>query len=104
MNTALLLSYGFVEDAEAKDVAEQNAAALGLSSNGTYTVHHVFTKGDVLVTIEQNQAAEDMGNGMSAMVTHPPVAVATGPKGRCSFNLEDRDAAKAVLEWLAADG
>lgn len=95
-----LTALGFTADAQAKAVAEENAEAQGLSTNGDYTVHDVYTKGDVVVTVEQNQAPEDLG-GLSALVTHPPVAVVASPKGRVAFNPADVDLAVRLVAELA---
>lgn len=94
-----LIELGFTADAEAKGVAEANAVEHGMHENGPYVVHHVFTKGDVVVTIEQNTAPEDLG-GMTAVVTHPPCAIIASPKGRVAFNPDDTDLAAALLDEL----
>jgi hypothetical protein len=95
-----LTSLGFTDDAKAKQAAEDNAQAQDLSANGEYIVEGVFTKDDVVVTVEQNQAPEDLG-GLTAVVTHPPVAVIASPKGRIAFNPEDAELAETLVTQLS---
>lgn len=95
-----LTSLGFTADDKAKQAAIDNADAQELSHNGDYTVHDVFTKGDVVITVEQNQAPEDLG-GLTAVVTHPPVAVIASPKGRVAFNPADVDLAEILVNDLS---
>lgn len=95
-----LTKLGFKADSKAKQVAVDNAEAQELSANGDYVVHDVFTKGDVVVTVEQNSSPEDLG-GLTAQITHPPVAIAVSPKGRVAFNPEDLELAAAIVADLA---
>lgn len=96
-----LADLGFAADDAAKGYLEGVATDLKLSDSGPYVVHSVFTRGDVTVTIEQNTNPEDMGGGMTAVVSHPPCAVIDSPKGRVAFNPNDVDLAVALLNDLA---
>jgi hypothetical protein len=91
---------GFTEDAAGKGYFEGLAADAGMHDNGPYVVHHVFTKGDVVVVIEQNTAPEDMG-GMSAIVSHPACAIIESPKGRVAFNPDDVELAGNLVDELS---
>lgn len=96
-----LLDLGFTRDEASKSAAEANAEANGMSSNGAYVVQDVFVRGEVVVTVEQNQAPEDFGGGMSAIVTHPPLAIIASPKGRVAFNPEDLELAANLANELS---
>jgi hypothetical protein len=98
--TDKLEELGFTADKEALDTHEQNAAAFGMSDNGAYAVHGVHTKGDVIVHTEQNTAPEDLG-GLSAIVTHPTVAVMVSPKGRVAFNPEHVEIVEHLVKELS---
>lgn len=98
--TDKLVELGFTEDKDAHKAQEQNAAALGMSDNGDYTVHHVLTKDDVIVHVEQNVAPEDLG-GLTAVVTHPAVAVIASPKGRVAFNPEHTEIVEHLVNELS---
>lgn len=95
-----LIGLGFVDDPTFRDGLMQFAVALDLSANGTYVVHNCYVKGDVSVAVEQNQCPEDLG-GLSALVTHPPLAIAVGPKGRVAFSPDDVELAVAVVNDLS---
>lgn len=96
-----LVDLGFKPDAATKAYLTELAHGAKLSHNGTYTVHEVFTRGDVTVTVEQNVSPEDLGSGMSAVVTHPQCAIIDSPKGRVAFSPTDVDLAVTLLNDLA---
>lgn len=95
-----LKAVGFTDDQAGLQAAVQNAEAQGLSLNGRYEVHSVLTKGDVIVTVEQNEAPENIG-GLDAVVTHPACAVVASPKGRVAFNPEDISLGLQLVAELA---
>lgn len=95
-----LKEQGFEEDAAGRQAAQQNAEAQGMGANGEYTVLDVLTRGEVVVTIEQNQAPEDVG-GLTAVVTHPPLAIVASPKGRVAANPEDVTLVAALVDQLS---
>lgn len=96
-----LVDLGFSPDEATKSYLEQVAVDKDLSSKGPYVVQSVFSRNGVTVTIEQNTSPEDLGGGMSAVVTHPPCAIIDSPKGRVAFNPTDVDLAVALLNDLA---
>lgn len=95
-----LIELGFKADKQAKQVAVDNADAQGMSANGSYDIHDVFIKGNTVVTVEQNQAPEDLG-GLSAVVTHPAVAVIASPQGRVAFNPDNVELAEILVAELS---
>lgn len=95
-----LSELGFKADSKAKQAALTDAEAQGLSVNGSYDVHAVYAKDGITVTVEQNQATEDIG-GLSAVVTHPPVAVMESPKGRVAFNPNDVELVETLVGELS---
>lgn len=92
---------GFIEDERGRAAAETNAETAGVNDNGTYTVQAVYVRDNIVVTVEQNQAPEQLGDGMTAVVTHPPLAVIASPKGRVAFNPADTELAGSLVEQLA---
>lgn len=96
-----LLGLGFSRDADSKRAAESNAEANGMSRNGPYTVQDVFVRGDVVITVEQNQSPEDFGGGMTAVITHPPLAIIASPKGRVAFNPQDVPLAQSLVDQFS---
>jgi len=94
-----LTAQGFIDDAQAKQVAVDNAAAQGLSDNGEYTTHVVYTKGDVVVVVEQNEAPDEAGS--EVIIRHPAVAIITSPKGRVACNPKDVELVLAEVESLS---
>jgi len=100
-----LQALGFAPDSATKAYLAEVSHALDLSHNGPHVVQEVFTKsvssGTITVTIEQNTSPDDLGGGMTAVVTHPPVAIIDGPKGyRVAFNPVDVDLAEHLVTEL----
>jgi len=95
-----LVTLGFLEDDDAKNYFAGLASDAKMHDNGPYDVRQVFTKGDVVVLVEQNTAPEDMG-GMSAVVSHPACAIIESPKGRVAFNPEDVELAENLVNELS---
>lgn len=93
---ARLGSLGFAQDGEAANVARQNAEAQGLSHNGPYEVLGVWRRGEVMVLLEHN-TAPDVFNGLNALISHPPVAVLSGPKGRVAVNPDDLELVSTLV-------
>lgn len=91
---------GFKADSKAKQAALAEAEAQGLSANGSYDVHAVYVKDGITVTVEQNQAPEDVG-GLSAVITHPPVAIMESPKGRVAFNPQHLELVDTLIGELS---
>lgn len=94
-----LATLGFAEDAQARQVAIDNAEAQGLGHNGAYTVVAVYTRGDAVLTVEQNNSPEDLG-GLTAVIEHPPLAILQTPRTRVAFNPEDTELAERLLAEL----
>lgn len=96
-----LVDLGFTADTATKAYLEAVATDKKLSDSGPYVVQSVFTRNGVTVTIEQNTNPEDLGGGMSAVVTHPPCAIIDSAKGRVAFNPTNVDLAVTLLNDLA---
>jgi hypothetical protein len=102
----VLTGAGFTEDADMASKLQEwaNHPETGegsMSDNGAYEIQKAWTKGDATVVLEQNTAPDDLGDGMTAVVTHPPVLVVDSPKFRVSVRPSDTDALKDVLGHLA---
>jgi hypothetical protein len=102
----VLSSKGFAKDEKAAEVLhadanDPNTGEGSLGHNGDYTVHEVWRKDGVTAVLEQNTAPEDLGGGMTALVTHPKVLIVEGPNGRCPVQLHDLDVLDDVLEAVA---
>lgn len=95
-----LVGLGFVDDKAQAQSDEAAAIAEGAGNGGEFSVDNVFTKNNVKVTVQQNSATEDVG-GLSAVVTHPPVAVVESPKGRVAFNPSDVALAEVLIAELS---
>jgi hypothetical protein len=96
-----LVDLGFTADDSTKNYLEHVAHDKKLTDSGPYVVQQVFSRAGVTVTIEQNTCPEDMGGGMTAVVSHPPCAIIDSPKGRVAFNPTDIDLAVTLLNDLA---
>lgn len=94
--TNVLTELGWTQDGQSKQVAEENAQATGLNNNGPYVVRDVWVKDDRMITVECNTAPEDLGGGMTAVITHPPVAVLAGPGMRVAFNPDDLELVRSL--------
>lgn len=90
----------FTEDVDAKVAREEFAEKANMHQNGPYKVHSMWKRGTVSVFIEQTVTQEDQG-GMISQVTHQPVAVIEGPKGRVAAAASD---VEAVLFEINAMG
>lgn len=97
---SVLTELGFSNDPSDAAALESEKHESGANTGGAYSVIACMKKGDVTVHVEQNQASEDIG-GMSAVVTHPAVALIESPKGRCAFNPNDLELAKALVTELS---
>lgn len=97
----VLTKLGFKQDPASKKAAEDIAVAQKLSASGAYTIQDVLVRDDVIVTIEQNHSPEDYGNGMTALVSHPALAVMVSPRGRVAFNPQDTALAVNLVNDLA---
>lgn len=97
---AALREAGLSPDAQAVDVARQNAEAQDLSRNGPYTVLGAWSAGDLLVVCEQNTSPDVLG-GLNATIQHPPVLVVSSPKGRVAVNPEDLELVRTVVADLS---
>lgn len=95
-----LINRGFINDTALQSGLTQIAADLGMGENGSYKVLACYSKGDVSVTVEQNQSPEVLGGGMSAVVTHPPLAIVVGPKGRIAANPDDIELVVSLISDL----
>lgn len=94
-----LIELGFARDEDSKAAAIANAEAHDLSANGRYEIQDVFVRDDVVITVEQNRAPENLG-GMQAVLTYPATAVIASPKGRVAFNPTDVALAEALVDDL----
>lgn len=95
-----LVGLGFTDDPTQAQADQAAAIEAGAGSGGEFSVNHVFTKNQIKVTVEQNSATEDVG-GLSAVVTHPPVAVIESPNGRVAFNPSDVALAEVLIAQLS---
>lgn len=98
------LGYEANAGAQAAKQADADDPATGdgsLSHNGKYEVLGFWSKGDVEVHLERNTAPEDVGDGMSAVVTHPPLLVVEKAGARLvAVSPRDPEALEAVLTDL----
>lgn len=101
MDKKTLESAGFTQDEALKSAHEEQADKNSMHDAGPYVVHGVWTKGLVTLLFEQNTAAEDMGGGMKAVIQHPSVCVATGPKGKAACNPDDTELILRLVEDLS---
>lgn len=103
----VLTQAGFQSDeATAKAIQDhaedENTGDGSLAHNGDYKVLGAWTKGDYRVHLERNTAPEDAGDGMTAVVTHPPLLVIDkGDTRIVAVNPKDTEALRAVLSDLA---
>lgn len=79
---AALEAVGFAPHEDAAEYFRAISHELGMQDNGPYEVLACWTRGQTVVLVEQNTAPDDLGGGMTAVITHPPVAVIEGPRGR----------------------
>jgi len=99
-----LTGLGFKPDEATQKYLEGLAEDAKMHDNGPYQVRAVYVKGDVTVTIEQNTAPDDLGDGMSAVVSHPPCGIIDGPNGyRVAFNPTDVNLFKTLVADLSTE-
>lgn len=93
---------GFTHADDLKAAHEERATKNGMHNSGPYVVHHVWTKGLLSIVLEQNTCPDgDETSGLSALVTHPPVCVVTGPGGRCAVSPNYIEGVLTLAEDLA---
>jgi hypothetical protein len=94
-----LLDAGFTYDQDEHEAHVQTAAEIGMHAGGEYKVHGVYSKGRVLLKVEENTDTQDM-NGLKMQVTHPPVCLIYGPKGTVAAPLADRELVLRMADEL----
>lgn len=99
MDFTAILDAGYIEDDAAKAAIE--AATAHMHQTGPYVVLGVYRKGAVTLQFEQNTAAETLGGGLIATITHPAVCVLSGPNGRVACDAADTELILAVASDLS---
>lgn len=94
-----LLDAGFAYDADEHSNHVQTASEIGMHQGGEYRVHGVYTKGRVMVKVEENTDTQDL-NGLKMQVTHPPVCLVYGPRGTVAAPLADRELVLRMADEL----
>ncbi len=105
----LLDELGFKNDrAAAKDVLakakDPNVGGGDMTESGPYVVHGVWAKDDVRVVVEQNTAPDRRDAGEDepvAIVTHPKVAVVSGPKATVAVTASDTESLRRMIEAVS---
>lgn len=90
---------GFTHDDDAKGHLEEFATKAGMHNGGDYVVHGVWKRGMVTVHIETNTNTE-VQDGISSVVTHPSVAVVSGPNGKIACNALEVEGILAAADQL----
>ena len=85
---AALEAAGFKHDDDGKGYLEEFAIKANMHQGGDYVVHGFWKRGMVSVHIEQNTTTE-VQDGIQSVVTHPTVAVVSGPNGKVAVNATD---------------
>ena len=101
----VLANLGFQSDENRRAALQTHAEnpetdGGNLSHNGDYKVLGTWTKDDIVVHMEQNTAPDQIGE-LSAIVTHPPLLVVEGPKGRAAVRPGDVEALEQVIADLS---
>lgn len=87
-NAEGLEAAGFQHDDDGKGHLEEFANKAGMHNGGDYLVHGVWKRGMVQIHVETNTNTE-VQDGISSVVTHPSVAVVSGPNGKVTVNATD---------------
>lgn len=101
MDQKQLLKAGFKHSDELRSAHQDAAAANNMSHNGQYDVNGVFTKGLVTLVFEQNTCPEPLEGGLDVTITHPPVCIVSGPKGKATCRADDTELILAVADSLS---
>lgn len=96
---AALEAAGFTHDDDGKGYLEEFANKAEMHQGGEYVVHGFWKKGMVAVHIEQNTTTE-VQDGISSVVTHPTVAVVSGPNGKIAVNATDVEGILSAADQL----
>lgn len=90
---------GFVHDDENKSHLEEFATKSNMHQGGDYLVHGVWKRGMVTVHMEQNTTTEVV-DGLTSVVTHPSVAVISGPNGKVACSAADANGILDAADYL----
>jgi hypothetical protein len=94
-----LTDVGFEPDEQTKTYLEEFATKANMHQGGPYEVHGVWKRGMVTVHVEQNTTTE-VQDGITSVVTHPHVAVVSGPNGKIAVNATDVEGILSAADQL----
>jgi hypothetical protein len=98
-DAAALEASGFTHDDDGKGYLEEFANKANMHNGGDYVVHGVWKRGMVQVHVETNTNTE-VQDGISSVVTHPSVAVVSGPNGKIAVNATDLEGILSAADQL----
>lgn len=90
---------GFESDETTKSYLEEFAEKSNMHQGGPYEIHGVWKRAMVTVHVEQNTMTE-IQDGITSVVTHPHVAVVSGPNGKIACNATDVEAILSAADLL----